>query len=754
MGMIFRLLAILFISQTVFGQTDTITHSGRTIQIDSIHPKFIYLREITIVGRGSRSDIQQMPEIVGTNINAGKKNALIVMDNVQGNVVTNNMRQVLAKIPGIHIWESDGSGIQIGVAARGLSPNRSWEFNVRQNGYDIASDPFGYPEAYYNPQLQGVQRMHIVRGAGALQYGPQFGGMINYILRNGSEINKPFEFETQQTVGSFGLFNSYNAVGGETKKLHYYAFFDHRHADGWRENSQYKVNNGFATFSYKVSENLKLGIEYNRHEMLSQQPGGLTDESFRKNARQSSRSRNWMNIIWNTGAATLDYTFTNKSYLTLKVFGIYGDRNSIGYLRPINIKDSVNSSTLNYNTRTLDIDQYRNIGSEIRYLTDYRVGKAVHTVSGGVRYYRGNTARMKNGTGDTGSAFNTDLKQPAFPQDLSFISTNAAVFIENVFRVTEKFIIIPGIRYEFIKADASGRLNYNSDGTENNIQAEERSRSFLLAGVGAEYHITPETEWYANYTQAYRPMLFSDLSASPTTDVIDPSMEDAKGFNVDLGYRGKVKNYLFFDVSGFYLRYNNRIGTISQQKTDGSFYNYRTNVGSSDSKGFEGLIEVNPVKAFFKKTRWGSVSVFGSYSYTKALYKDFEVITRNGNELLKSNLKNKRVENAPEHILRTGLSYLLNDLIVTWQLSYVSDAFSDANNTVQPNGAATTGMIPSYTVQDLALNYKFLKSYNLKAGINNLTDAKYFTRRAGGYPGPGVMPADGRSFFISVGAKW
>ncbi len=197
------------------------------------------LPDITVVGKNSKSDYQQMPEIVGTNIYAGKKSTLIVLDNVQGNVVTNNMRQVLAKVPGIHIWENDASGIQIGIAARGLSPNRSWEFNVRQNGYDIAADPFGYPEAYYNPQLQAVQRIEVVRGQGALQYGPQFGGLVNYILRNGSDINKPCEFETQQTAGSNNLINSYNAIGGKKGKVNYYSFYDHRNGDGWRANSKY-----------------------------------------------------------------------------------------------------------------------------------------------------------------------------------------------------------------------------------------------------------------------------------------------------------------------------------------------------------------------------------------------------------------------------------------------------------------------------------------------------------------------------------
>ena len=49
------------------------------------------LPEITVVGKGSKSDYHQLPEIVGTSIYAGKKNALIVVDNVQGNVVTNTM---------------------------------------------------------------------------------------------------------------------------------------------------------------------------------------------------------------------------------------------------------------------------------------------------------------------------------------------------------------------------------------------------------------------------------------------------------------------------------------------------------------------------------------------------------------------------------------------------------------------------------------------------------------------------------------
>jgi Fe(3+) dicitrate transport protein len=739
----------LFFTLCIF---TTIQSTAQEIQRDTqrVHTK--YLQEITLVGRNTRADIHFLPEIVGTQINAGKKNSLIVMDNVQGNVVTNTMRQVVAKVPGIQIWESDPSGIQIGIGARGLSPNRSWEFNVRQNGYDISSDPFGYPEAYYTPQLNSVQRIQVVRGAGSLQYGPQFGGMVNFILKNGSELNKPFQFETQQTAGSFGLFNTYNAIGGETNKAHYYAFWDKRMGNGSRPNSEFDVNTGFGSFTWKASNKLKLGVEYTHFNYTSQQPGGLTDAQFAQDHLQSVRTRNWFNVQFNILSLNADYSFTDKSRLNAKVFGLTGDRNSIGFMQTPNIKDTINSSTLQYNNRRVDIDQYRNAGAELRYINEYKIGNIKNTIAAGVRYFRGNTARMQNGKGDTGNDYNINTLAP-FPTDLDFVTSNAAFFAENIIHVGKKFILIPGIRYENIRNVADGRINFNGNGTENKISNQNRTRSFLLLGVGAEYHLG-QTEIYANWSQSYRPVLFSDLTANPFTDEIDQNLKDAKGFNADLGWRGSVKEFLFFDVSGYYLQYNNRIGLIAQQRTDGTFYNYRTNVGNSTSKGAELLVEFSPIKAFVKKSNFGNITFFASLAFIDASYGDFRVVTRSGTALTETTLKNKRVENAPQRIFRTGVTYAYKKLTATVQYNYTSDAFSDANNTVTAVATGVNGLIPSYQIVDVAATYKFTEKFFVKGGLNNFFNEKYFTRRAGGYPGPGIMSADPRNFFLTVGAKF
>lgn len=272
------------------------------------------------------------------------------------------------------------------------------------------------------------------------------------------------------------------------------------------------------------------------------------------------------------------------------------------------------------------------------------------------------------------------------------------------------------------------------------LQNIKRNRNFLLAGIGAELHVTKGTEIYANISQAYRPIQFANLHAPPTTDMVDPDLKDAKGYNADLGYRGKVSNFLQFDISSFYLEYNNRVGTIIPS---GATYRLITNVGNSTSKGVESYAEVNIIKAF-SKARNTDVILFGSYSYTDAKY---------SGDHKDAATKGKRVENAPKHIFRGGISLGYKNFLLTGQISYVGKTFSDANNTMHPVANGQTGLIPSYSITDLTANYKLSKNLNIKGGVNNIFDERYFTRRAGGYPGPGVLPGDGRNFFITVGAK-
>jgi Fe(3+) dicitrate transport protein len=705
----------------------------------------IWLESFELMASRGMNGQGRLPEVEDFRINAGRKNEVIRLGEIDANLAMNNSRQIFGRTPGISIWENDGSGIQLGVASRGLSPNRSWEFNVRMNGYDITPDPMGYPEAYFTPPMEVVENIEIIRGASSLQYGPQFGGLLNFVLRKPDPSTR-FTAETINTVGSNGLFSTFNYIGGTEGKWDYTAYYQKRRGNGWRDNGFFNTDHAHLEVNYAVSNRLKIGTEMTYMTTTSQQPGGLTDAQFAEDPSQSTRSRNWFSTPWFIPSLNADYIVSPKTKLNLKAFGSIAERNSVGFTSAITQEDDMGN-------RQVDRDMYHTFGTELRLSTAYLFLGKEHNLVSGYRYFKGNIDRNQRGVGDAGIDMNFDLVDASYPRDLDFVNTNHAVFVENMFNVTDKLLLTAGLRLENISSDMTGILN-TVNGVPQQLIPETRTRTFALLGFGGEYHLTRTTELYSNFSQAYRPVLISDLTPPATTDVIDPNLQDARGYNFDLGYRGNIGAFLNFDASFFYLNYADRIGTLTQTAADGTRFQFRTNLGTSVSQGVEAFVEFDPITAFVGNSSIGYIHLFASLAYINAEYQDFERTSISNGEVVVSNLAGNRVENAPRKINRYGATYRYKDFSMTWQLSDIGETFSDATNSVAPNAAATSGLIPAYSVQDLSAGYTYKKKYSLKSGINNLTDASYFTRRAGGYPGPGIMPADGRTFYMTFGVKF
>jgi Fe(3+) dicitrate transport protein len=598
----------------------------------------------------------------------------------------------------------------------------------------------GYPEAYYTPPMEVVDRIEIIRGASSLQYGPQFGGLMNFVLRK-PDLSTKLVVESQNTTGNNGLFSSFNYVGGTAGRLSYTTYYQKRVGNGWRQNSYFNTDHSHAEVSYALSNKLKLGAQLTYMYTQSQQAGGLTDSEFAQNAQQSKRTRNWFSNPWFIYALTADYVINTESKLSLKYFGTTAERNSVGFTKAITEVDLMGN-------RQVDRDYYQTNGMELRYLVNYRLGSWKNTVATGFRYFSGEIKRKQLGVGSNGSGMDFDI-QGLYTRDLVFHNTNYAAFAETILRPSDRLLVTLGARLEQIETHMMGQSGLNTAATPSS-----RGRSFILLGAGAEYKVSTNTKLYSNIAQAYRPVLASDLLPPATTDVIDPNLSDAKGFNFDLGYRGELGNYLTFDIDYFHLDYDNRVGTISRTNSEGKIYQYRTNLGHSVSKGAEAYIEFSPTTAWLKGARIGNISMFASIATIQARYLDFKTTSVVNGKIVEGNLAGKTVENAPEKINRYGITYSKKGLSLSWQISDIGQAFADASNTFTPNAAATTGLIPSYQVQDISGSYKFKKYAQLKFGVNNVTDARYFTRRSGGYPGPGILPADGRTWYVGLNVKF
>ncbi|MEX2573393.1 MAG: carboxypeptidase-like regulatory domain-containing protein, partial [Balneolaceae bacterium] len=274
--------------------------------------------------------MKRLREVEGTAIYAGKKTEVILLNQLVASVATNNARQIYSQVSGLNIYESNDAGLQLNIGGRGLDPNRSSNFNTRQNGYDISADVLGYPESYYTPPAEALQEIQVIRGAASLQYGTQFGGVVNFRMKR-PDRSKNLHWTSRQSGGSDRLFTSFNSLSGSTGSIGYYAYFHHKQGDGFRPNSGYDSQNAYTHLDYQWGEKTTLALELTYQHYLAQQPGGLTDAQFYEDPVTSNRERNWFEVDWKLAALKLDHEFTAGTRLGVTVFGLDATRKAVGF---------------------------------------------------------------------------------------------------------------------------------------------------------------------------------------------------------------------------------------------------------------------------------------------------------------------------------------------------------------------------------------------------------------------------------------
>ncbi len=707
------------------------------------------LSEVEIKAKKRKAfELKRLKDVEGTAIYAGKKTEVVLVTQSSANLATNNARQLYNQVAGLNIFENDDAGLQLNVGGRGLDPNRTSNFNTRQNGYDISADVLGYPESYYTPAAEGVQEIQVIRGAASLQYGTQFGGLINFIMKKPNP-NKSLEVVSRSTLGSFNLFTNFTSVGGTSEKLSYYAYYNYKQGDGFRPNSGFSSKNVFAHLGYQISDKSKIEGEVTYLTYLAQQAGGLTDRMFAENPFQSNRERNWFSVDWFLYNLKFTHDFSTNTKLTFNFFGLNASRDAIGFRnRRVDLADDLQA-------RELLSSDFNNFGFEARFLDRYTVlGKKATYLIGAKYYNASNTSFQGPGTDGSDANFSSAIDQfPNFTFQSNFENPNEniAVFGENILYLNDKFSITPGFRFEHIVTGSNGfRRRVNTDAAGNPIGTVEESdnltkeRSFVLLGLGLSYKPNDALEIYGNVSQNYRSITFSDVNIVNPSNAIDPNLEDETGFTIDFGARGNFNRFISYDLSGFALFYNNRIGdfttTIPPLNTVGQL---RTNVGEARILGIESLIDVN-LKKVFNLSNDYSLNTFINTSFINSEY----TASR------ENNIQGNKVEFVPDLNLKTGLKFGYKDFTTSVQYSYLSEQFNDANNSAMPdNSNAVRGPIPAYGILDLSASYSY-KFLRLEVGVNNALDEVYFTRRATGYPGPGIIPSAPRNWYTTLQFKF
>lgn len=694
----------------------------------------IVIREVSITVK--RETIERLPAVQGTYLWANKKSEVINLQNADANIAEKTPRQVFAKVPGIFVYDMDGTGNQTNISTRGLDPHRGWEFNIRADGIITNSDMYGYPASHFSLPLEAVGRIELVRGAGALQYGAQFGGMLNYKLKQ-PDTTRTFSLESVNSAGSYGLLSTYNAAGGKAGKLQYFAFYSKRVSDGYRDNGSSAYDGQGIALQYISSANFCIKAELLRSEYLYRIPGQLTDSMFRENPRQATRSRNYFNPEIYVPSLSADWKIGRNTRLSWAVSAVLGERRSVMFDKPANVVDAIDPNTLSYAQRQVDIDRFNSYTSELRLLHTYGLFGKNAVLAAGIQYFNNDLHRRQQGKGTTGDDFDLTIDAGGWGRDLHFKTQNVAFFAENKIQLTSRFSISPGIRFESGKSDLSGRISYyDPEDLPNTIE-----HLFPLLGINAGFDINRRQSLYAGWSQAYRPVIFKDIIPASVYERSDKNLEDAFGYNLELGWRGESGDFKW-DAGAFRLQYNNRLGNVSLEE-DGTFYILRTNIGNSATHGVElfGEYEIHLSDNL-------RCAIFNSTAWFHAEYHDASIRVGNDNR----NIDGNKVESVPQWISRSGLNFKYKDFSASLLYSYTAESFADPLNTAEPSANGAVGLVPAYSLLDFNASYRY-SNLIFRLSVNNLTDEQYFTKRPTFYPGPGIWPSDGRSVVLTVGVK-
>ena len=703
------------------------------------------LSEVIIKGQKIKEfQLKRLKDVEGTSIYAGKKTEVILVDQSMANLASNNARQIYNQISGLNIYQNDDAGLQLHIGGRGLDPNRTSNFNTRQNGYDISADVLGYPESYYTPPAESLRQIQIIRGAASLQYGTQFGGLINFIIKE--PTNKKFEIVSRNSVGSNKLYTNYTSMSGKIKNFSFYSYYNYKKGDGFRNNSVYNSNNFYIHLSQKISDKIKVSSEVSYLKYLAQQAGGLSDKMFNLDPLQSNRERNWFELDWLLYNFKLDHKLKNNNNLSFSFFGLDAARNTLGFRS--NRVDQVDPLT----ERDLIKGNFNNYGFEVKFLNNYKLFNRKNVFVIGGKYYRSKTTSNQGpGSKNSDADFNFYLdKYPNYTNQSNYIypNKNFAFYGENVFYLNDKISFTPGFRFENIitkskgsykqiNLDGAGNVIYNNTVFEN----RDNRRSFVLLGLGTSFKLKNNTELYTNISENYRSVTFADISIINPAYSINPDISDESGFTYDLGLRGNLKQKVSFDLTFFNMFYNNRIGFSQKEFKDGSVKSERGNIGDAIIYGVESNFDFDLNNLIINSDNT-SLNYFINTAFI-----DSEYIRSEENGVV-----GKKVEFVPRVNFKTGIKYGYQNLIFNLQYSYISNQFTDSSNADEGNISGIIGKIPEYYLLDFSFSY-LVKSLRFEGGINNITNSLYFTRRATGYPGPGIIPSPPRNIYFTLQLK-
>ena len=598
---------------------------------------------------------------------------------------------VMRRIPGVQSTEnsgSAGSAISLNIGVRGLTGRYSPRSTVLLDGIPLAVAPYGQPQLSFAPvSLNNIESVDVVRGGGAVRYGPQnVGGIINFNTRS---IPATDTLSGDATV----RYNDFSEGGGHNTQ---YSLFLGRELDNglglallysgldgseWRANSDEKVNDLAVKFRQPLGGKAEVYGKLSYYDVTSRTPGGLTPAQYDADPFQNTRPTDY----WSGVRKGIDLGWLNPLSATQEAeVRLYYNESSRA-----SVLINTGGTLLTHQPRN-----YRVLGVEPRYTQRLAFGTVAHDVTVGYRFVRER--------GDDNSFTENFPSGGANPTTSFENETDAhAVYVDDRIAIGN-WRITPGVRFEHISTTRIDGAGKTFD-TDNNK---------ALPSLNVAWLVTNEWTLFGNYNTSFGPVQNIQLNSQTAANPLKP--EVAKTF--ELGTRWKSAT-LTAEFTAFRLRFDNQIQQVPLI-TPATF----ANIGATKHDGIETAIDYS----FDKASAFAGLNLFANYTHTRALQDSGD------NAGAEVPFYSRDTDTVGARYRLAAWSFNLSS---THQSSQYSD---NANTWAEPNvNDASKGLVPGYRLWNAQVGWKLptATAIDLQLGVNNLADKRYYTRNVDGNAG-------------------
>ncbi len=603
------------------------------------------------------------------------------------------VNEALRQAAGVFPRDEEGLGLRPNIGVRGLSPTRSSEVLLLEDGLPLTYGPYGDNATYSHPPLRRFERIEILKGASQIRFGPHtVGGVVNYISPRAPDA---FSGSLFAAGGSEGYGEAAVSIGGPIAGFRALAHASTTTFDGIRDNHDLE----FSDYSLRLERTLAPNHELVARFAINQEDSqvsysGLTEAEFAADPFGNPFPNDRFDTERYTGAITHGWQISPSVELTTSVYALYFGRDwwrqsSNSGQRPSDSSDPACASMANLNTTCGTegrLREYHQYGIESRLNWQFEFLGAEADLEAGIRYHRERQSRLQiNADTPTGRTPGTSVNGGTPENNLRHAEAWSGFGLLTL--DYGRLAISPGVRVEAIEYERTNRLTGQTGSTE---------VSEIIPGLGVTYDINDAIVAYAGVHRGFSPPRIEDIvtNAGGTVD-----LDAEESTNWEIGVRGSPLPGLDIDASYFLMEFDNQIVPSSVAGGIGATL---TSAGETRHSGLEatvryslrdaGLMQTNDLyfrtaltyvgEAEFVGTRFSNISGFGAVSVS-------------GN----------RLPYAPEWIASAAVGYEFGEwLNLQAEVQYTGEMFTDDLNTVTPIANGQRGPIDDATIVNLSAN--------------------------------------------------